>query len=1106
MRRVLATAALILCSLHVLVLWSVGASDAGIFWSNTLQLFISLVATFAYFHFGRSARGPVRWFCWLSASSFALWSIAQVGWLYYESYAHAAVPVLSLPNTLFAFSATPIAVAIFLPNRLKEEKWSFFLDCLQIVIVLLGAYLFFFRFPSSWINREATEWRDWFLIVGLLLRCAITPPGTLRQLFAGMAVVFVVYAAGDKLWFPFTSPAVISAGKWWLDLAWSASFALATLFVTTTAFEEHSEVPSSLTPNAGFYVIPALIPMMVLISAARIARSQLLLAAAAVLLSFGIYGLRLFLMQLQAQRLSEELRKSEERFRALAAGTSSGTGEALFRALARQTSEATGATYTLLGELRPNSANTIRTLAALKHGEIIPNFEYDLQHTPCENVLGKQLCHYPSGVARSFPQDQLLREMGVDAYMGTPLFASSGEPLGLFAILGERPFRNPDLAKSFLQICASRAATELERLRAEEALRVSEETFSLAFKQSPNVVILGRVEGKHYIRVAEVNDAAVEFYGSRETLIGKTGIELNVWADSRDREEFWKELRDHGKVTDREMSLRRKSGEERTLLVSADLFRVRGEPWLLLTGHDITFERAAREALFVSEAKYRDLFENANDFIFTANTAGNFISINKTVQKLCALSLVEALSSKVTDILTPESATEYQQRVSLLLRTLQPTTCEVTLGRRVAGAPILELALRPILENGMVMAVQGIGRNIMERRMLEKKFLQSQRMEAVGTLAAGIAHDFNNLLTVITGYAQLAKEKVEQGGSLSGDLEEIQQASRRAASLTNQLLSFTRKQVSQRVATSLNESVKGMEKMLKRVIGEDVELETKLDPATAPIWSDPTQIDQIIMNLAANARDAMPSGGTIRFVTSNLKLDTYNERLNLKQGDYAVLMIEDTGVGMDQATMSRIFEPFFTTKAVGKGTGLGLATAYGIVQQAGGQIAVASEPGRGTIFTLYFPTTDRQGTNHSGVQIEASVRGSETILLVEDDSALRSLAARILESAGYTVYSASGVEQAERMLGEIGGQIDLVVTDVVMPDGGGSSLVSRVASSRPGTKMLFMSGYTDGKVPEEYLIGDHPSFLAKPFHPAQLAKKVREVLDSKQTLVATRKV
>ena len=1121
--RALGGAAIVIVVLHVLVLWRLGTSSQGVLWSNALQLFSSAAAAGAYAYASARSRGFTRRFCWLASCSFVLWSTAQSGWMYYEYSLRAVVPTVSPINVLFFFFVAPLGVAILLPSERQKDEGlaTFFLDFLQLGTVLLTAYLYFFYAPSFWAGRpgelnqairHASEWRNWILTSALVVRAVLSSPGAIRNLFARMALVLAVYSAGESLFFNWTAASVINSGKWF-DLTWSASFALAIFFAASTEVEEPGHAPGRterLRFNIAFHLMPALIPVLVLITAARIVQYQLVIAASAVLLSFACYSLRLFISQLQAQKAAAALHKSEQIFRALASGVSSGTGKELFESLALYISQTLGTTYVYIGEMREASAGAfIRTLAAAKNGQIIPNFEYKLNNAPCEAVIGKQqLCFYRKGVANLFPLHHLL--FGMESYMGAPLVGVSGAILGVLAVVREKQLRNPELTEAVLQICAARVATELERTRAEEARRTSEQVFSLAFRQSSNVMMLLKPLGNEPLaRVMDINDAGLALWGgTREEIIGKTAPEIAVasgesplksvfWAYEADRMRFWKELRQNGKVVNREVLVRRRSGEIKNIVLNADLFLIKGEPWVFTSGRDITDEKAAQEALTASETKYRDLFENANDFIFTATPQGTFLALNKTGQMLCGLSPTEALRARITDTLETESAAIYGQCTAELLRTLRPTTCEVTLRRGAAGVATLELSLRPILENGSVTGVQGIGRDVTERRTLEKKLLQSQKMEAVGTLAGGIAHDFNNLLTVITGYSQLARDRVSGDNQVSDDLEQIQHAAHRAAGLTGQLLAFSRNHVAQRTALNLNDSVRAMEKMLKRVIGEDIELETKLDPAIAPILADPGQIDQIIMNLAANARDAMKSGGQLRFVTSNLRLQAADARLALSAGDYVVLTVKDSGVGMDQATISRIFEPFFTTKEVGKGTGLGLSTVYGIVQQAGGNIAVVSEPGRGASFNLYFPVTERGLESEAQPQLEPSVHGKETILLIEDDAPLLALAQRVLESAGYTVYGAPGVEEAVRILQEISRDFDLVVTDVVMAGGGGVEFVKKLQHQRPDTKVLFMSGYTDGKVPREYLEGEHPAFLAKPFEPVQLAKKVRRLLDSK---------
>ena len=1121
-RRAFIGAAILLIVLHGFVLWRLGTSPQGRLWTNAMQLLASLAATAAYGYAGIRSTGFTRRFCLLAAASWVLWSVAQGSWMYFTFVLHAKLPNVSPMDALFFFFVAPLGVAVFLPPKARKGESSaiLILDFIQLGAALLAAYLYFFYVPSLWAGRtgelrqairHASEWRNWILTSALVIRAVLSPPGVVRNLFARMAAVLGIYSAGEAIVFNWTPRAPLVAGGWF-DLTWTVSFAVAIFFAACTEVEKPSEVRSEgerLRLNISFHLIPALIPLVVLITAARIVQDQLVIAASAILLSFVCYSLRLFIAQIQAQKAAAGLRKSEKIFRELASGVSGGMGKELFESLALHVSRSLGTAYAYIGELTHTpSGAAIRTLAASKHGQVIPSFEYELAHAPCANVVGKQLCFHPAGVGKAFPLHHLL--FGMESYMGAPLVSASGAALGIFAVADDQALRSPQMAESVLQICAARAATELERMRAEEARQTSEQVFSLVFKQSSDVMMLGKaVPGEAVGLLMDINDEGVAFLGgSKDDLIGKTGLEFNrkagldafksgFWVYDADRMNFWNDLRQKGRIINREILFRRHSGEVRSLLVNADLFLIKGEPWIFASGRDITDEKSAQEALLASEAKYRDLFENANDFIFMATPQGNFLALNKTGQTLCALSPAEALRSRVAEVFDSKSAAAYEQCTQELLRTLAPTTCEVTLRQGNAGSTTLELALRPVLEDRVVIAVQGIGRNVTERRVLEKKLLQSQKMEAVGTLAGGIAHDFNNLLTVITGYSQLLRDRVSADEGVLEDLEQIHDAAQRAAGLTGQLLAFSRNHATQRVPINLNQSVRGMEKMLKRVIGEDIALETKLDPNLAAILADPGQIDQIIMNLAANARDAMKSGGMLRFVTSHLHLKTYDAQLALPSGDYVVLTVRDTGTGMEPKTIARIFEPFFTTKAVGKGTGLGLSMVYGIVKQAGGNINVSSEPGRGTSFNLYFPATDHGVESLTQSEVEPSVQGTETLLLIEDDAALRVLAQRVLETAGYTVYGAHGVEQAARILQEISREFDLVISDVVMAGGGGVEFVEKLQQQRPHMKVLLMSGYTDGKVPQQYLEGDHPAFLAKPFEPVQLARKVREVLDSK---------
>jgi len=382
----------------------------------------------------------------------------------------------------------------------------------------------------------------------------------------------------------------------------------------------------------------------------------------------------------------------------------------------------------------------------------------------------------------------------------------------------------------------------------------------------------------------------------------------------------------------------------------------------------------------------------------------------------------------------------------------------------------------------------------------EKQLLQSQKLEAVGRLAGGISHDFNNLLTVILGYSDIMKRNLQEGHPLRRNVEEIVRASERAASLTRQLLAFSRKQVMQPKVFDLNTVVTDLEKMLRRMIGEDVELRVCLQSELGNIEADPVQLEQVIMNLAVNARDAMPKGGKLSIETSNVYLDeSYaREHVSVLPGDYVMLAISDTGCGMDEETRQHIFEPFFTTKEQGKGTGLGLSMVYGIVRQSGGNIWVYSEEGRGTTFKIYFPrvTADAEEYKRASQALDVP-GGTETILLVEDAALVRNLARQVLETAGYRVFEAASAEAAIDLCERINGdRIDLLLTDVVMPGMSGNEMSRILVKKQPGMPVLYMSGYTDDAIVQHGVLEAGINFLQKPFSPGALASKVREVLDA----------
>lgn len=403
-------------------------------------------------------------------------------------------------------------------------------------------------------------------------------------------------------------------------------------------------------------------------------------------------------------------------------------------------------------------------------------------------------------------------------------------------------------------------------------------------------------------------------------------------------------------------------------------------------------------------------------------------------------------------------------------------------------------------ETGTPVRLLGTVQDVTEYKRLEEQLRQSQRMEAVGRLAGGVAHDFNNLLTIISGYSELTLAQLPPDHVMRRDLAEVSRAAERAAALTRQLLAFSRKQILQLKILNLNAVMIDLDKMLRRLIGEDIELCTLLAPQLGLVKADPTQIDQVILNLAVNARDAMPGGGRLLIETANIELDDHYARSHpeVQPGSYVMVAVTDTGIGMDSGVLPHIFEPFFTTKPREKGTGLGLSTVYGIVKQSGGSIFVYSEAGRGTTFKIYFPLIeDMTGVLKPRLAAVATPRGSETILVVEDEEGVRMLVRTILAAHGYKVLQASRGKEALEVLAAQTAPVDLMITDVVMPEMSGRELAHHAAAVWPGMKVLYMSGYTDEAIVQHGVLDSGTPFLQKPFTHDALTRRVREVLEGK---------
>jgi two-component system cell cycle sensor histidine kinase/response regulator CckA len=432
--------------------------------------------------------------------------------------------------------------------------------------------------------------------------------------------------------------------------------------------------------------------------------------------------------------------------------------------------------------------------------------------------------------------------------------------------------------------------------------------------------------------------------------------------------------------------------------------------------------------------------------------------------------------------------------------------CEIRLvrlpdpaGRKLCRASIIDITDRKLAEVAKLRLEETL-------RKTEDQLRQAQKMEAIGRLAGGVAHDFNNLLSVVLSYSSFALSSLEESDSVAADVREIQSAGKRAADLTRQLLAFSRQQMLAPAVVDLNEVVGQMDTMLRRLIGEDVDLRTVTTPLLSKVKVDRGQIEQVIMNLAINARDAMPSGGTLTIETANVFLDEgyAGVHVGVKVGPHVLLSVADSGVGMSAEVQARIFEPFFTTKERGKGTGLGLSTVLGIVEQSGGSVAVASEPSRGAMFKIYFPCTDEDPESMQLAVSPRTLRGSETVLLVEDEEQLRALGREILAKSGYNVIVADNPAHALQICETYGEIIHLLLTDVVMPLMNGRELAVRATQIRPAMKVLYVSGYTDNTIVHHGVLEEGVAFLQKPITPDALRRKLRDVLDNERKSDAPR--
>lgn len=646
--------------------------------------------------------------------------------------------------------------------------------------------------------------------------------------------------------------------------------------------------------------------------------------------------------------------------------------------------------------------------------------------------------------------------------------------------------------------------TELKR--AEQAIKSSEERFAKAFRASPTWMFISTLEEGRFL---ELNDAFLKGINyRREEVVGRTSFELGLWANQEDRRRVVEILKTKGSLRKFETTLLNRQGEPIAVELSAEIIELGGHrDYVLGVGVDVSEWKRAQQALEESERRFRQLFNSISDLLYTHDQEGNLLEMNPAVLACMGYEREEVLGRNIRDFLPSKHRDKFDSDYLTVLKRLGHATGTMAIVTKQGEVRYLEYRSTMVTRPGHTTVVSGSARDVTQRilternlQQVEKRLAISQKLEAVGLLTSGIAHDFNNLLQGISGHTQLLLADGSLGEEQRQRLARVEDSVQRAAGLIRRLLTFSRKVETKRQPLDLNQELNQAIDILRHSLPRMVTIQTRLSPDLLPILGDSGQLEQVVLNLGANASDAMPDGGRLLFVTRNIRLGhrACRRRGVLRPGTYVMLLVADTGQGMDPKTMSRIFEPFFTTKQPDKGSGLGLSTVYGIVKGHQGHICCHSRPGRGSVFKIYFPALSKKvaSLQEAARQQQSAPRGGhETILLVEDEPIILASSREALEMAGYRMLCASTGEEALTLYLKRSPEISLVVLDLSMPGMGGMKCLEKLKRIDPHQKILVASGYAGEQELELTRALGASGFLPKPYRFEDLFAKIRELLD-----------
>jgi two-component system, cell cycle sensor histidine kinase and response regulator CckA len=744
--------------------------------------------------------------------------------------------------------------------------------------------------------------------------------------------------------------------------------------------------------------------------------------------------------------------------------------------LARHAAESLGVRHVLIGRFEGNPPERISTVAVWSDGKAVPNFTYDLAGTPCSDALQRRICHFAEGVRDRYPENMLLRELGVESYTGASILDADHQPVGVLAVLDDRPRYHQEDLFSAVYLLSVRAGAELERERIAGEMRETEERWlELARGTSDGLFDIDFATGATYL-----SPRCLQLLGhepQEQQLIRVPDLFECVHPDDRGQlNAELKRVRRGGNQLHCTLRLRRRGGDHRWFEARARLTRdAAGAPARALGFISDVTESQRRSRML------RQISEVARVAAWTYDIeTDQFISLTDSLRAIgVSDEEVASILREPERFLGPEDAS--RARAAILQAKAEGAGWDFVYSRRVdSGATVWRRTFAEVeMERGVAVRIHGAVQDITSLHDLEAKYLQAQKMEAIGLLAGGIAHDFNNLLTVISGLRELVTDSVAEDHPCQDDLTQMDLVIQSASSLTQQLLALARRQVVEPVSLSLNDLVEEVRPLLARLLGDRVGTECALGQGLWPVLADRSKLEQVLLNFAVNAKDAMPNGGRLSFRTRNAVFSAPQPTVHGERpaGAFVELQVQDTGVGMDPHTLARIFEPFFTTKQLGRGTGLGLATCLGVIQQAGGYIAVESAPGEGTTFSIWLPPANRPPD---------PARSKEaTILLAEDDPVVGNVTARILRRRGYQVLPADSVESAIQIATTHPGRIDLLLCGAKPTGMSCEAARAALALTRPDIRVLIVGG--------EVTVHDAAS-LRKPYTSDELLAKVSEVL------------